>query len=443
MVITMKNSKFLRSALMLVLALVIIGSVTGGTIAWFTDTVEATDNVIQSGNLDMVVEYKTKWEDDWATLEEDTKLFNEEALYEPGYTEVVFLRIANAGNLAFKYDLAIAVEDTVISQSVLGNDIKLSEHMEMGIYTLDEYNDGFNYADLLMPVMFADRDTTLSNVTMTSLKEKAGDNTVTLSTNTPCLPAPSDENSMVVALVLHMPTTVGNEANHRTDKVAPQMSLGLKAVATQYTHEEDAFDNQYDKDANDYPVAGVEKITDTTKYVTFKPLNAPEPKRDETVDIGYVFTALEDAETVQDNRYKDWHADFTISFDKEVKAGIVGLAGEYGTYGWIGIDIDQDVINAAMKREDATSTDPLPANTPVRMLDTAGINFNYEMICDIVKTFNCGTYAITDEANGITATVELRLYEPADDFTNTDNESTTGRYITLGSFPYKYEYKGE
>ena len=47
----MKNTKFLRSALILVLALAIIGSVTGGTIAWFTDTVEATNNVIQAGQI--------------------------------------------------------------------------------------------------------------------------------------------------------------------------------------------------------------------------------------------------------------------------------------------------------------------------------------------------------------------------------------------------------
>jgi hypothetical protein len=160
--------------------------------------------------------------------------------------------------------------------------------------------------------------------------------------------------------------------------------------------------------------------------------------REENLDVGYVFTAQEP--DIDNSPYKEWHADFVISFDKPMKAGVVGLAGQYEDFSqeWFGFDIDADIIQAV-----ADGADVLPANTPVRMLATADINFSYEMICDIVKVFNCGTYAITDEATGVTASVELRLYEPADDFTNTDNESETGKYITVGKFTYTYEYQGE
>lgn len=71
----MKNIRFKRVALMLVLLAVTLSAVTGGTIAWFTDSVESTDNVIKSGTLDMTVEYKKDWDDEWQTVEKDTKLF--------------------------------------------------------------------------------------------------------------------------------------------------------------------------------------------------------------------------------------------------------------------------------------------------------------------------------------------------------------------------------
>ena len=62
----------------------------GTTYAWFTDSVTSANNVIQSGNLDVVLEYKSAWSDNWAHVDENTKIFKDGALYEPGYTEVVF-----------------------------------------------------------------------------------------------------------------------------------------------------------------------------------------------------------------------------------------------------------------------------------------------------------------------------------------------------------------
>ena len=50
----MKLRRTLALALMM---LVTIGSVTGGTIAWFTDSVTSANNVIQAGTLDVDVYY--------------------------------------------------------------------------------------------------------------------------------------------------------------------------------------------------------------------------------------------------------------------------------------------------------------------------------------------------------------------------------------------------
>ena len=59
----------------------------------------------------------------------------------------------------------------------------------------------------------------------------------------------TDNSQKVVTLVVWMPTTVGNEANHKTEVTAPSIDLGISVAATQYTHESDSFGNTYDKDA--------------------------------------------------------------------------------------------------------------------------------------------------------------------------------------------------
>ena len=105
------NMKFVRTWAMLALVMVIGLSVTGGTIAWFTDSVSSTNNIIQSGNLDMKVSWKPYGANntEWTEVTETTKLFKENALYEPGYTEAFWLKIENVGNLAFKYRTALNI----------------------------------------------------------------------------------------------------------------------------------------------------------------------------------------------------------------------------------------------------------------------------------------------------------------------------------------------
>ena len=58
----------------------------------------------------------------------------------------------------------------------------------------------------------------------------------------------TDNSQKIVTLVVWMPTTVGNEANHQTGATAPSIDLGINVVATQYTYETDSFNNTYDED---------------------------------------------------------------------------------------------------------------------------------------------------------------------------------------------------
>lgn len=100
-----------------------------------------------------------------------------------------------------------------------------------------------------MGQMFKDRQTTIATIgqSFKTLSEDTG----IVSSGTPVLPG--ETSAQLVALVLTMPETVGNEANHKADVEAPTVDLGVTLVATQYTHEEDSFDNQYDANA-EFPV---------------------------------------------------------------------------------------------------------------------------------------------------------------------------------------------
>jgi predicted ribosomally synthesized peptide with SipW-like signal peptide len=93
------KAAFVSSVLSLLLC---VSMFVGTTFAWFTDSVFSMNNIIQAGNLDIELE----WYDPvlgWLSVNENTNVFPKDSLWEPGHTEVVYLRIKNAGSLALKY----------------------------------------------------------------------------------------------------------------------------------------------------------------------------------------------------------------------------------------------------------------------------------------------------------------------------------------------------
>ena len=103
----MNNKKATKRALLTsVMALVMcVVMLVGTTFAWFTDTASTGVNKIQAGNLDVKLMYSTDMQT-WTEATEQTKLFDDNALWEPGYTQVVYLKVVNAGNLALKYEVS-------------------------------------------------------------------------------------------------------------------------------------------------------------------------------------------------------------------------------------------------------------------------------------------------------------------------------------------------
>ena len=224
-----KSSK--RALLLSALAIVLcIAMLIGTTYAWFTDTASTAVNKIQSGNLDVQLEYSKDFSE-WKNVTEVTKLFEDSTVWEPGRTEVVYLRVKNAGTLALKYTLGIYNLYNSTGKNVLGNKYSLSDYVKLGAAEAD--------------AAYADRAAAISAVqdsakTLNSI----GDTGVVgadLATNT----------TKVYAMVLYMPTEVGNEANPKNNDPywAAKVSFGISVSATQAMSESDSFDNTYDEDA--------------------------------------------------------------------------------------------------------------------------------------------------------------------------------------------------
>ena len=202
----------------------------GTTYAWFTDTASTAVNKIQSGNLDVQLEYSKDFSE-WKNVTEDTKLFEDSTVWEPGRTEIVYLRVKNAGTLALKYTLGIYNLYNSTGKNVLGNKYRLSDYVKLGAAEADAA-----YADRAAAINAVDADAKLisdidnSGMTGASLE-------------------PND--TKIYALVLYMPTEVGNEANPKNKDPywAAKMSFGISVSATQAMSESDSFDNTYDEDA--------------------------------------------------------------------------------------------------------------------------------------------------------------------------------------------------
>ena len=225
-----KKSALLLSFTSLLLCFAMLA---GSTFAWFTDTATTGVNKITSGNLDIKLSYKnSSTQGEFKTADKDTPVFDENARWEPGHVEYVVLKVSNEGNLALKYKLGINIANEVPGRSVIDDKVfKLSDYINFSVVDGDK-----------------------SELTREQLIEaarewkKLGEGYMT--EDTPLYPAGKEALSeKTVTLVVWMPESVGNEANHKAGATAPSVELGINVVATQLNHENDSFGPDYDKDA--------------------------------------------------------------------------------------------------------------------------------------------------------------------------------------------------
>ena len=237
----MNNKRATKRALLTsVMALVMcVVMLVGTTFAWFTDTASTGVNKIQAGNLKMEVTYKNTVGGGFKEVDKETPVFNNDALWEPGHVEFAVLNVKNIGTLALKYKLGINIADEKSSTNVYDKELKLSNYIKFAVIDGDQSELGRDAlvteagAGTALNAGYTDEDHHLVPVG----KENA---------------TSGDASEKTVTLVVWMPKSVGNEANHKTEVTAPSIDLGISVAATQYNYESDSIGPDYDKFA-DYP----------------------------------------------------------------------------------------------------------------------------------------------------------------------------------------------
>ncbi len=237
-----KTKSTKRALLMSALSLLLcVSMLIGSTFAWFTDSVVSGNNIIKSGNLDIELEY---WDDsDWKTVNGASDIFTN-TLWEPGVTEVAYLRVANTGSLELKYQLGINILDEIAGKNQANKTFKLSDYIMFGV--VENVNGEFE----AYTKDDAGRAAAIAAVT-DAKKISAGYTKASTM-------APNDE--LYLALVVYMPTTVDNVANHNGTDI-PQIDLGVNVYATQKDAESDSFGSDYDKDSSAFVSTAAELRT--------------------------------------------------------------------------------------------------------------------------------------------------------------------------------------
>ena len=231
----MTNTKSTKRALLVsVMAMVICFTMLlGTTFAWFTDSEVSNNNIIKSGNLDVTFEYSLDNGANWENVATSTEIFDENALWEPGYTDVVYLRVRNVGTLALNYQVGITKNDETSGTNVNGASFNLSDYIKYSVINLGTSYTPYSNAAAAIDVAEATGAETLSQLPYAS-------ETGSITAET------SGEVYHYFAIVVYMPTSVDNVANYKVGTTAPQVELGVKLVATQMASESDHYNNQYD-----------------------------------------------------------------------------------------------------------------------------------------------------------------------------------------------------
>ena len=250
-----KNKHTKRALLASVLSIVLcLTMLVGSTFAWFTDSVTSANNKIVAGNLDIGLEYSSDMAS-WADVKDSDTVFDKDALWEPGYTQVVYFRITNNGELAMKYQFGTNLLVNYIGKTVAGADIDLTKFIKFGI------------AENITEA-YADRDAARNAVASTAIDFS------TYFVNGKLLEAGA---STVVAMVVFMPTETDNSANHSgKPEDVPYIEFGVSVVATQQAYESDSMGDDYDANAQ-YPSVDYGDIVAPTPASEFEEkLNAAQ-----------------------------------------------------------------------------------------------------------------------------------------------------------------------
>ena len=207
------KTPYKRIALALSLCALIVWGIlgTGASLAWFTDTSPEINNIFYFAEFDLVVSHRLT-DGKWQEVDSQTEIFDEEALYEPGYVQVVYLKVENKGTVPFEFSTAVNVNGCIEATNVFGQRFMLQDYLKFGLTTAnteDEMKNSIPNREKAVAIA----DLPLHNY----------------DTETAIL-APGA--TKYIALIVRMPEEVGNIANYRGDTI-PKVELGITVKADQ------------------------------------------------------------------------------------------------------------------------------------------------------------------------------------------------------------------
>lgn len=209
------HKTYKKIAFSLSLVLIAIWSIlgTGASLAWFVDTDEEVKNVFHFAEFDLEVSHQLE-DGSWEKIKQDTRIFDDQALYEPGYTQVVYLKIENKGTVPFDFKTAVSVTDYTLATNVFGQSFQLQDYLKFGLTTADTEQ------ELHEKVATRDSAQALAVMPLSNYASQKA--------------SLEAKGTVYMALIVWMPEDVNNAANYRGD-VIPRVELGLIVTATQQT----------------------------------------------------------------------------------------------------------------------------------------------------------------------------------------------------------------
>ena len=208
-----KKTPYKRIALALSLCALLIWAIlgTGASLAWFTDTSPEINNIFHFAKFDVEVSHRLT-DGKWELIDGKTDIFDDEALYEPGYVQVVYLKVQNKGTVPFNFFTAVNVNDCSVATNVFGQTFLLQDHLKFGITTAD--------SEEAMKNSVPDREKAVEIADMPL--HNYDTETATLASGA----------TKYIALIVRMPDNVGNIANYRGETI-PKVELGITVKADQ------------------------------------------------------------------------------------------------------------------------------------------------------------------------------------------------------------------
>lgn len=210
---THKKLPYKRIALALSLCAILVWGVLGAgtSLAWFSDTSPEINNIFHFAEFDLEVSHRLT-DGTWASIDGKTAIFDREALYEPGYVQVVYLKVKNTGSVPFEFYTAVNVNGATEATNLLGQRFVLQDYLQFGI-TVSDSEDAMKRSVPSREKAVEIADMPLHNY----------------DTETAVLTSGATK---YIALIVRMPEEVDNFANYRGTTV-PKVDLGITVKATQ------------------------------------------------------------------------------------------------------------------------------------------------------------------------------------------------------------------